>query len=925
MRTLPRLMVGVLFALALASAHAAVTQTETNIGVAAKPETKVAAKPEPKAEANMMLLEVRLGQHLLSDAVTAWQFGQEVFLPLGELSRLLTIAIRATPDDGRASGYVLSEARNFSLDIARQSVTVDGRSTQFDPSWLRREADDIYVARSVLATWLPVDLDLDVSTLTLKVRPREQLPLQARFERLERGLGAASGTTTAGFPLQPTPYRLLDTPFIDQTFNVDVASNDGRRERNASYTAYLTADLLGLEASLYVSRNGSQSWTERSSARGADQVTERPVDQNLDVAAAQAAFRAAERAPNVRLTLGRHDQDAGLLGPLRARSVEVGSVALAGIDHIAFGSPTGNGLVLSNRPLDQPTRFDSHSLRGDLPPGWDVELYFNDALVAFQQSRPDGKYSFEDQPLIYGTNEFRLVFHGPLGQLRIERKSFLLEQSALAAGSVFYSVGTQHDGEGRRRTLAQFDLGLWRNLAANVGLARVPSGDGDAVDNYASVGMRGYWQAFIFSADAARAGHGGTLASATLKTRLAGMSVSASSTRLRDFISELFQDGADPVRARDELRLDGAPAWLPLLPLSLQLRRDTLASGLALIDLQARFSAYRQGTAVSSGWHLQTLAGQRSLDGVLQVSRRIAGTGLSAQLQYDLTPRARLSGLALTADRNLADGYQATFGLARSLLTEQTRASAALTKSLGSYGLGVNGFYTSAHSFGLGIQLFVALGREPRRSRWLVEAQPMANMGAASIRVFLDKNQNGVMDAGDEPVKGAGFTVNGGANLARTDANGIALIKRLPAWQFADVGVDAPTLEDPQWQPQRRGVRLVPRPGKVSQVDFAVSMTGEIDGTALLQTASSKRGIGDLQLELLDASGAVVASVKSAADGYFVLQAVPPGAYQLRISPEQLTRLKLRGAGPQAVRMSADGEFVNGREFIVSAALDAPP
>jgi hypothetical protein len=42
------------------------------------------------AESNLLLFEVRLGDQVLSDAVTAYQIGKDVFLPLGELSRLLT-------------------------------------------------------------------------------------------------------------------------------------------------------------------------------------------------------------------------------------------------------------------------------------------------------------------------------------------------------------------------------------------------------------------------------------------------------------------------------------------------------------------------------------------------------------------------------------------------------------------------------------------------------------------------------------------------------------------------------------------------------------------------------------------------------------------------------------------------------------------
>ena len=78
----------------------------------------------------------------------------------------------------------------------------------------------------------------------------------------------------------------------------------------------------------------------------------------------------------------------------------IGSVPAPGVANIALSSATGNGATLSNRPLNPPTRFDRHSLQGDLPPGWDVELYFNDGLVAFQQSRPDGKYNFADLPLV---------------------------------------------------------------------------------------------------------------------------------------------------------------------------------------------------------------------------------------------------------------------------------------------------------------------------------------------------------------------------------------------------------------------------------------------------------------------------------------------------------------------------------------------
>jgi hypothetical protein len=594
------------------------------------------------------------------------------------------------------------------------------------------------------------------------------------------------------------------------------------------------------------------------------------------------------------------------------------------VPNISASSATGDGVALSNRPLNQPTSFDRHTLQGDLPPGWDVELYYNEALVGFQQSRPDGKYSFRDQPLAYGPNDFRLVFHGPLGQLRVERQSFLLEESAVPRGQLFYDVAAHRDQYGRPRALAQFEWGLTDHLNATGGWQRVPLSNGSE-QGYANLGLRGYLSSFILSGDLARADDGGRLAQLAVKTRLGNVALSASRARLDGFTSEFFPRTADPVRTRDELRADGAiiPGGSTFFPLALEMQRDTLVSGKENLALQGRVSAYRDGTAISNALRWQSLDGARVADGLLQVSRRVAGIGITGQLQYLLKPVAELGSAAVSADRYLADGYLVNLGMTRVFDTHETRLSGALNKSLGSYGLGVNGYYSTRHEYGGGVQFFMALGLEPRRGRVMTDAQPMANMGSASVHVFLDKNLNGTMDGDDEPIKGVGFTLNGGNQLARTDADGIAYLARLPAYQNVDLALDPDTLEDPQWQPRVKGVRIVPRPGKVNQVDFAVAITGEIDGTTYFLTKGKSRPIGDLQLELVDGARKVVSSMRSASDGYYVITGVLPGEYWLRVAPEQLKRLGLSDTGMHVITIKPDGTVLNGRDFYVQPASEA--
>ncbi|VXC56099.1 conserved exported hypothetical protein [Massilia sp. 9I] len=848
--------------------------------------TPAVAAPMPASETNLVLLEVRLGNQLLSDAVNGYEIGRDVYLPLGEMARLLTLAIRVTPGEGRASGYILSEERGFSLDVPGRVVEIAGRKEELDRAQFKLQSDEIYVASKLLARLLPVDLELDMPNLALKVRPREQLPLQARLARRERGgmPGTPGGYQDPGYPRLSIPYRVMDVPFVDQTFGLSTSKTDGRKQTEVNYTAYLTADLLGMEAALYASHN------RHDPSRG------------------------------LRLTLGRNDPEAGLLGPLRARTALFGSVPLPGVPNISVSSPTGNGVLVSNRPLNQPTSFDRHTLQGPLPPGWDVELFYNEALVGFQQSRPDGKYSFEDMPLAYGPNEFRLVFHGPLGQLRVERQSFLLEDAAVPRGALYYDAGLQRDLLGRERALAQFEWGVSDRINATGGWQRVPLFDGTH-RNYANLGLRGYWNGLIATADAVKAQDGGSLAQLGLKTRIGKVSLSATRAQLDKFQSEFFTQVADPVKVRDELRAEGVVAGgSQYFPVALQVRHDRLASGTRNIEVQGRVSAYRDGIALTNGLRWARLGTEEIADGQFQVSRRVAGVGVSGQLQYTIAPELALGSAAVSADYAMNDGYLLNLGLMRSFQDRELRAFGGVNKSLGSYGLGINGFYSNRHDYGLGLQFFMAMGLEPRSRRLMTDAQPMAAMGAASIHVFLDKDLNGVMDGADEAIPGAGFIVNGANYAVRTDAGGVAYLSRLPTHQNTDIGLDPNTLEDPQWQPRVPGVRIVPRPGKVSQLEFAVNVTGEVDGTTYLYADGKRKAIGDLKLELVDASRKVVASMSSAADGYFVINGIFPGEYFLRVSPEQLKRLGLTDTGMHIITIARDGTVLNGRDLDVRTA-----
>ena len=859
--------------------------------VQAESGTSLAAADEPN-----LLLELRLGEAVLSDSLTAWQAGGQLLLPLGELARLLTLAISVDSDRGSASGFLLSEDRSFGLNAAGRLISVAGRSESFEAHQVKVYGEDIYLASAVLSRWWPLDFELDLSGLRLLVKPRERLPLQARLDRERAAARAGGGPQTPmdpGYPRRLVPHAWLGRPFIDQTLSLASSSDAGRRQ-GVNYTAYLTADVLGMEGSAYVTRSGTSARTDH------------------------------------RLTLARTDPEGALLGPLKARSLLIGDFTMPSVAHVMGGGSPAPGLSVSNRPLDLPVTFDRQSLRGDLPPGWDVTLYYNDALLGYQQSRGDGRYAFDDLPLSYGRNDFLLVFNGPQGQLRTERSSFSLDQAIIRPGQWFYSLAHQAPGDAGSRSLARVDWGLPGGLVASgawVRTPRLPNGAGPPEERrYSQIGLRLYRDAMILSSELTQGSAGGLLGELGLKTSL-GPRLSLDLLHVRrqgSFESEAHPLTGDPLQHRTKVRLLGAvssePRWR--LPVAVEYQRDVLRSGDHRESASARLSMSALGAmhTASLAWQQAGANGNAPgvLTGALQSSSRLLDMGVSSQVLYSVRPQGALDGLILTADRAISDGHRINAGLLRDLRGGNTLWTLGVSRRFSNFAVALNGSVDQTRQWTAGLQLFMALGHDPRSGRWFAESLPLAGQGSVVARAFIDRNLNGLRDPGEEAVANAAFILNsGGRHAVRTDGEGTVLISRLPAGRYSDLALDAGTLEDPQWKPLLTGVRVLPRPGLVQVLDFPVAVTADVDGTVYLQDASTRRAVGDAAIELVDGLQRVVQRTRSAADGFYTLPQVLPGRYWLRIAAEQVAKLRLQDNAQRALDIGPDSDFVNGQDLVL--------
>ena len=151
----------------------------------------------------------------------------------------------------------------------------------------------------------------------------------------------------------------MSTPAVD--VNIRATTGHGRRS-TSEYDLRASGDVAFMNADLFVSGNRDDAVSD------------------------------------MRFVLRRRDPDRGLVGPLHLSLIEVGDTSSIS-EPIGVRTRTGRGIVIGNLPVDQTSVFDKIDLRGELPIGYEVELYRNDVLIGSIDQGVNGRYEFVQVPL----------------------------------------------------------------------------------------------------------------------------------------------------------------------------------------------------------------------------------------------------------------------------------------------------------------------------------------------------------------------------------------------------------------------------------------------------------------------------------------------------------------------------------------------
>ena len=325
---------------------------------------------------DFLIFALYLNNYILHEGVVLYQIEDKYFISLTGLFEALEFPIAVNVFEGSAEGWYLNEDRLFSLDLEQGTAQISDKSFILNPESVHRLPDDIYVETNELSTWFPIYYKIDFQNLAINVTSQESLPIEERIAKEDRRKRLFTEEDEyKDYIRNGNSEPLFTSPFVDANIFIEKKPDSIAGNGPAIGTQF------GLNSSSVVLGQ----------------------DTNFNIFSDDFIS-----SPVVRMTLGRKSNNRDLLGPLGLNEYSLGDVSTPAIPLVSE-NVRGRGVVLSTYSLNRLSDSRFANLRGELLPGWEVELYRNEALLAYVTENVNGQYEFLNVETLPGVNVFKLI------------------------------------------------------------------------------------------------------------------------------------------------------------------------------------------------------------------------------------------------------------------------------------------------------------------------------------------------------------------------------------------------------------------------------------------------------------------------------------------------------------------------------------
>ncbi|HKI83695.1 MAG TPA: hypothetical protein VKA63_05095, partial [Candidatus Krumholzibacteria bacterium] len=573
-----------------------------------------------------------------------------------------------------------------------------------------------------------------------------------------------------------------------------------------------------------------------------------------------------------------------------------------------------------------------------LDPGWEVEIYRDGRLLAWDRVDDRGRWEFVI-PLDYGQNPVEIRAYGPHGEIQITRRAVRVDFDRLPAHHFEYGFSAGHLEDESHGDMLALDLryGIDDRYTLRGGYEGYRLANSHEEHHpYLSLSASPLNSLHLFSERVANAWWrqvaslepNGDLHLSAEHTQF-DLVTSAESLRDRDLSSPLLSSLSERERSV------GSIFYRPFhqqrsffLTFDGQRHRyDELLNWRASWGATVLLSGVRAGLQWNEEWDSDPLTTRRGNSLSFQASkilnmRRIGLLhGLQLRFQGELDAGVTNSDwLQAFVARRIGRSARVEFGATwlrsqnEPFLTVGITATGGQAYSSSQFRRDPDGS-TSAATHAEGSMIY-----NPSNNR--IQAFPFKTIGQGGISgtVFLDRNGDGVLDQGESGLPGVKLLV--GNETVTTDDYGRYSVWNLLPFEATKIEVQKSSLQNPLWIPVFEQAAAAISPNGYRTVDLPLVLGVELSGTTLTRDGDATHPAGSVPVRLEQIDGHRSYETRSFHDGEFYLMGVAPGNYRVLVPPKWLEArgLKLAQAAPLEVKIQTGSEPVDLRVELESGS-----
>lgn len=825
-------------------------------------------------------------------------FGDVAYLPLGEVLSLLYISTERTDSGKGLKGIYPTKNDTWSVDPVTNQLIIKGKPEPLQADKYYIGDLDLFLHPDYFKQIFGITFTINTYALSVSMKSDFTLPIEERQKRetIRRQLQQRNSAGSTDAPLIYDRERTaLSLGVLD--YNINYTASDVGRNLGMSFNAgleFLGGDLQGSYNSNF---------------------------NNGNLLSSLSGVRWRYVLPG---------------GMTPEKNVGLASISAGQVSTTSFNNAANLvGVSLTNNPVIPRFELDVFVIDGTTVPDSEVELLIGGQLVDFTRADEVGFYRF-NAPVNFGTVRLSIRIYTPQGEVIIQDRQIQVPFSFLPKGFVGYNFQAglpqfTFDSLGTSLvTHADIAYGITNALTVRAG---ADQGEIFGEKNiYPVFGLSArLFQQYLLNIDA-------------LPDRYYRANASvfySDNTSINAQFTEYNPNSA--LNFRGQTRDGNVNVFYPFKLLGkfsgfrVTGERIWFDSGLGVNNYQFDFNTqisrvilrlnYRGGARrlandlenqTQNQFGLLTSSLTYTLPRTPSIPVYVRGLFLRGQFRYS-TLLEEPESVSFLLSQTLFKNGRFTLGYDRELIRDLSQFQVGFLYDFNSLRTSTQ-YAKRTTGYALQQGFSGSLAYDPAGNSLIPSNRDQITRSGVTVRMFVDENENGFYDEGEEVVPAKAVRLDRSANIL-IGSDGILRISQLQSYWKYRLDVDIAALPNPNLAPKLKSFSFVAEPNRFRQIDIPLYQTGIIDGFVLFEKNGEQQGQGGLRLELIrNGETEPVEIIRTFSDGSFYSYGLLPGKYKLKVDSNQLEFMQVNSNPAELefeIKALADGDYLEGITLVL--------